>query len=182
VTEPTIRAREGYARCMGDTGQSAIERAIVTDTIGSLRLGPAIHRPADTTLKEVVEIMQREHIGCMLLVDGDGLLCGIFTERDLLNKVAGRKLDWAKERVSSFMTREPETLRPDDRIVWALNLMSMGGYRHVPLVDRAGRPVGVVSIKDIVEFIVDLFPDAVLNLPPDPHREPGSDDVGGGED
>jgi CBS domain-containing protein len=80
------------------------------------------------------------------------------------------------------MTSDPETLRPDDRIAWALNLMHMGGYRHVPLTDEAGRPVGVVSVKDIVDFIVDLFPAAVLNLPPDPHRKPGSDDVGGGED
>jgi signal-transduction protein with cAMP-binding, CBS, and nucleotidyltransferase domain len=160
----------------------AIEQAILTDTISSLRLGPAIHLPAQSTLQEVVEIMQREHIGCMLLTDSGGRLCGIFTERDLLNKVAGRRLDWSKEQVGSYMTRDPESLRPDDRIVWALNLMSMGGYRHVPLTDLAGRPAGVVSIKDIVEFIVDLFPDAVLNLPPDPHRMPGSDDVGGGED
>lgn len=159
-----------------------IEQAILTDQISTLRLGPAISVPADSTLKEVVAIMQREHIGCMLLVDGEGKLSGIFTERDLLNKVAGQRLDWSQERVSSYMTRDPETLRLDDRIAWALNLMSMGGYRHVPLTDEAGRPVGVVSIKDIVEFIVDLFPEAVLNLPPDPHRKPGSDDIGGGED
>src|SRR2546423_10804946 len=120
-------------------GRPAIERAILTDTIGSLRLGPAIHRPAESTLQEVVGVVQREHIGCMLLTAADGALCGIFTERDLLNKVAGRKLDWESERVSSYMTRDPETLRPDDRIVWALNLMSMGGYRHVPLTDAAGR-------------------------------------------
>jgi len=159
-----------------------IEQAILTDLIGALRLSPAITLPAESALKQVVEIMQREHIGCMLLVDGEGKLCGIFTERDLLNKVAGQRLDWSQERVSSYMTRDPETLRLDDRIAWALNLMSMGGYRHVPLTDESGRPVGVVSVKDIVEFIVDLFPEAVLNLPPDPHRKPGSDDVGGGAD
>ncbi len=159
-----------------------IEQAILTDLISALRLSPVISLPAESTLKQVVEIMQREHIGCMLLVDGEEKLCGIFTERDLLNKVAGQRLDWSQERVSSYMTRDPETLRLDDRIAWALNLMSMGGYRHVPLTDESGRPVGVVSVKDIVEFIVDLFPEAVLNLPPDPHRKPGSDDVGGGAD
>jgi CBS domain-containing protein len=159
-----------------------IEQAILTDLISALRLSPAITLPAESALQEVVEIMQREHIGCMLLVDAEGKLCGIFTERDLLNKVAGQRLDWSRERVSSYMTRDPETLRLDDRIAWALNLMSMGGYRHVPLTDESGRPVGVVSVKDIVEFIVDLFPEAVLNLPPDPHRKPGSDDVGGGAD
>jgi CBS domain-containing protein len=162
--------------------KSVLEQAILTDEIRSLRLGPAITEPADATLQQVVDVMQQRHIGCVLLVDAGGKLTGIFTERDLLNKVAGQRLDWTRERVSAYMTPDPETLRLDDRIAWALNLMSMGGYRHVPLTDEAGRPVGVVSIKDVVEFIVDLFPEAVLNLPPDPHRKPGSDDVGGGED
>ena len=159
-----------------------IEQAILRDTIESLRIGPAISVPLDSTLQAVVETLQREHIGCVLVLDADGKLCGIFTERDLLNRVAGKKLDWTQEKVAGYMTRDPETLRLDDRIVWAPNLMSMGGYRHVPLTDEAGKPVGVVSIKDIVEFIVDLFPDAVLNLPPDPHRKPGSEYIGGGED
>ena len=159
-----------------------IEQAILHDNIDSLHLGPAICVPPDATLQQAIETLQREHIGCVLVVAADGRLAGIFTERDLLHRVAGRPLDWAVERVADYMTREPETLRPEDRIAWALNLMSLGGYRHVPLTDEAGRPVGVVSIKDIVALIVDLFPAPVLNLPPDPRRKPGSDDVGGGED
>jgi signal-transduction protein with cAMP-binding, CBS, and nucleotidyltransferase domain len=169
---------------MGDpeTKRPDLERAILHDTIDSLRLGPAISVPREATLQRAIETMQREHIGCVLVVGAEGKLAGIFTERDLLTRVAGRHLDWARERVSDYMTRDPETLRPTDRIAWALNLMSMGGYRHVPLTDEAERPVGVVSIKDIVGLIVDLFPAQVLNLPPDPRRKPGSDDVGGGED
>ena len=159
-----------------------IEQAILHDTIDSLQLGPAICVPQDATLQQAIETLQGEHIGCVLVLAADGRLDGIFTERDLLTRVAGRRLDWARERVGDYMTREPETLRPEDRIAWALNLMSMGGYRHVPLTDDAGRPVGVVSIKDIIALIVDLFPAPVLNLPPDPRRKPGSDDVGGGED
>jgi len=80
------------------------------------------------------------------------------------------------------MTADPESLQSGDGIAWALNLMCIGGYRHVPLTDDDGRPTGVVSVKDIVEFIVDLFPDEILNLPPDPRKKPGSDDVGGGSD
>jgi CBS domain-containing protein len=165
-----------------DDEPDRIERAICNDEIRSLQLGPAITLPAGARLQEVVETLQERHIGCVLLVGDDGKLAGIFTERDLLNKVAGRRLDWQKERVADYMTPAPETLRPDDRIAWALNLMHIGGYRHVPLTDESGRPLGVVSVKDIVDFIVDLFPAAVLNLPPDPHRQPSSDDVGGGED
>ncbi len=162
--------------------RSVIEQAILHDTIDSLQLGPAISVPQEATLQLAIETLQREHIGCVLVVDRDERLAGIFTERDLLTRVAGRHLEWGRERVGDYMTRNPETLRPGDRIAWALNFMSIGGYRHVPLTNEMGRPVGVVSIKDIVALIVDLFPAEVLNLPPDPRREPGSDDVGGGAD
>jgi CBS domain-containing protein len=66
------------------------------------------------------------------------------------------------------MTPDPETLRPDHGIALALNRMTDGGYRHIPLVDAEGRPVGIVAMRDIVRFIVSMFPDAVLNVPPDP--------------
>jgi len=159
-----------------------LETALERDLISSLHLGPAITVARGASLKEAVEKLQLHHIGCVLVSADDGTLCGIFTERDLLNRVAGQKLDWAQRRVEDFMTREPETLRPEDRIVWALHLMHMGGYRHVPLVDAANRPVGVISVKDIVEYIIDLFPAAVLNLPPDPHRAPSNDEDAGGVD
>ena len=161
--------------------KAVIERAISNDDIRSLQLRDPITVPAGTTLQKVVEILQEEHIGCVLVVDAAGKLAGIFTERDLLTKVAGRRLDWAQERVGDFMTADPETLHLDDRIAWALNRMHLGGYRHVPLTDEAGRAVGVVSVKDIVAFIVDLFPAPVLNLPPDPHRKPGAEGQGAGE-
>jgi len=94
-------------------------------------------------------------------------LVGILTERDLLLKMENADLD---APVSRLMTPDPETLELDDPIVWALNRMSVGGYRHVPLVDRDGRPVGILSVKDIVHYIVALFPNEVLTLPPDPQR------------
>jgi CBS domain-containing protein len=164
------------------SGDDRLRSSLEREPISALQLGPAISVSEDASLKEAVENLQRHHIGCVLVSGADGTLKGIFTERDLLNRVAGRKLDWSECRVSDFMTRDPETLRRDDRIVWALNLMHMGGYRHVPLVDEANRPVGVVSVKDIVELIVELMPAAVLNLPPDPRRMPSNDEDPGGTD
>lgn len=164
------------------SGDDRLRNSLEREAISALQLGPAIAVSEDASLKEAVENLQRHHIGCVLVAGADGTLKGIFTERDLVNRVAGRKLDWSECRVADFMTRDPETLRRSDRIVWALNLMHMGGYRHVPLVDEANRPTGVVSIKDIVELIVELMPAAVLNLPPDPHREPSNDEDPGGTD
>ena len=109
----------------------------------------------------------REHrIGCVLVVQ-DERLVGIITERDLLLKLDGTNLD---RPIGDLMTPDPEVLTPDAPIVYALNKMSVGGFRHVPLVDELQRPVGIVSVKDIIDYIVDFFPNDVLTVPPDPAR------------
>jgi CBS domain-containing protein len=118
------------------------------------------------SLRDAVAIMREHHVGCVLVVEGERLV-GILTERDLLLKMERADLD---EPVARLMTPDPETLQLDDPIVWALNRMSVGGYRHVPLVDGDARPVGILSVKDIVHYIVALFPNEVLTLPPDPAR------------
>jgi hypothetical protein len=53
---------------------------------------------------------------------------------------------------------------------YALNKMNVGGFRHSPLVDEKGKPVGVVAMRNIVDYIVHLFPEEVLNLPPSPNH------------
>jgi CBS domain-containing protein len=128
------------------------------------------------TVRDAIRIMREHHIGCLLVVEGERLV-GILTERDLLLKMETADLS---EPVTGLMTGDPETLEPDDPIVWALNRMSVGGYRHVPLVDRDGRPVGILSVKDIVHYIVALFPNEVLTLPPDPVRADAAPERDGG--
>jgi CBS domain-containing protein len=151
-----------------------LERALLHEAIRTLELRKAVSVPLDATLAAAVATLQSEHVGCVLVVDPAGRLEGIFTERDLLTRVAGRDLDWSRERVSAHMTPGPETLRPEDPIARALHLMHLGGYRHVPLTDAGGTAVGVVSVKDVVDLIVELFPAAVLNLPPSPRRAPAA--------
>ncbi len=120
----------------------------------------------DATLADAVGLMREHHIGCVLVVE-DERLVGILTERDLLLKPEGADLS---RRVRDLMTPNPEVLHPDDPIVYALHRMSVGGYRHVPLVDDRGRPVGMLSVKDIVHYVVSFFVSDVLTLPPDPAR------------
>jgi len=117
---------------------------------------------------QAIEAMNDAHAGCVLVADGQRLL-GIFTERDVLKKVVG-KLDLGQP-VRSVMTRDPETVGMDDAIAYALHKMHVGGYRHIPVVDRAGCPVGIVSVRDFVEFIVSLLPAGALNVPPEPRLE-----------
>jgi CBS domain-containing protein len=124
---------------------------------------PLALAPGDT-VAQAVRMMREHRIGCLLVVD-DGRLLGILTERDLLLKLERGDVE---RPVRDLMTPDPEVLSPEDPIVYALNKMSVGGFRHVPLLDDAGRPVGIVSVRDIVDYIVDFFPNDVLTVPPDP--------------
>jgi CBS domain-containing protein len=108
---------------------------------------------------------QRNH-GCVL-VTKDDVLVGIFTERDVIRKVVGI-VDPKTTPIGALMTRDPEAISFHDRIAVVLNKMTVGGFRHVPLVDIRHHPVGVLSMKDLVEFFVEHFPRSVLNVPPNP--------------
>jgi CBS domain-containing protein len=115
---------------------------------------------------EAVELMRKQKVGCVL-VCLDRKLVGIFTERDLMRRVlvAGKPLTLP---VSECMTPTPVSVHCKDPISTAVRRMDEGGYRHLPVVDEAGRPVGVLSAKRIVHYLVEHFPTTVYNLPPDP--------------
>jgi CBS domain-containing protein len=156
--------------------KKAVLDELMMEPIGRHLVGTSILVTEETTLAETVALMQKQHIGCVMIIDGHGKLCGIFSERDLLNRVVGHPVDLKKAAVREFMTPRPETLEAEDRIAWALNRMHIGGYRHVPIVDADGLPKGMISVKDIIDFIVEYFPEEVLNLPPDPsHETPRTD-------
>jgi CBS domain-containing protein len=146
--------------------EQTIRGAILTEPIRGLEpREPVCVRPK-TSIRDAIEAMNDAGVGCVLVTQADRLV-GILTERDILKKVVGRfELDNLVER---FMTKNPERVGMDDGIAYALHKMHVGGYRHIPVVDKDGRPAGVVSIRDIVKFIVSLFPAAVLNVPPEPN-------------
>ena len=96
-------------------------------------------------------------VGAVLVVDAAGLLVGILTERDFLTKVAGQP-GFEALPVSRFMTPDPETVAPTDVLAYALGKMDAGGYRHLPVVS-AGKPVGVISVRDILRHLTAVCPD-----------------------
>ena len=130
---------------------------------------PLIFAPAGTATV-AMRAMQRERRGCVL-VTSDGTpgsrLIGIFSERDVLYRIVDRGRNPANLPLSEVMTPDPESLPEEASIAWVLNKMAVGGFRHVPVIDAEGRPVFVVSVRDVVEFLVDFFPNDVLNLPPE---------------
>jgi len=120
----------------------------------------------EQTIADAVTLMRQEQVGCLLVGD-EVEMVGIFTERDLLRRVlaVGKPLTVP---VSECMTRHPMTVHPKEPIGAAIRRMEEGGYRHLPVVNESGRVVGVLSVKQIVHYLVEHFPSTVYNLPPDP--------------
>lgn len=124
---------------------------------------PIIVAP-DATLADAVDQMRNGRAGYVFVCDGDALV-GVLTERDLLLKVVGLGVGYDAP-VRDFMTPNPKTTHADDPIAQAMGLMNEGGYRHLPLVDEVGKVVGAVSTRHLINFIVEHFPQDVVNLPP----------------
>jgi CBS domain-containing protein len=141
-----------------------VQNAILATPISDLTLRTPILIDTTDSVATAIAAMNAHHIGCVL-VQKHGLLVGIFTERDVLTRVMARA-DAQTGPVSAVMTTKPETLEATETIAYALNKMSVAGYRHIPIVDRDGSPVSVLSVRDIVDHLVDLFPEDVHNLPP----------------
>lgn len=148
-----------YSAC--SLGVQLIPPTLLCDSIGSIGLkDPLVVKP-EATLAECLEILQRHKVGSLLVVDGDGKLVGIFTERDCVMKVMGKVGSLKDAVVSDFMTKNPVRERPEASIAFALNLMSHGGFRHVPIVDQDDIPIGIVSVKDVVDHIVTRMLEAI---------------------
>ncbi len=112
-----------------------------------------------TPISEVIDLMQKGRFGCVLVVDAQEQLTGIITERDLLVHIAEVRANPDAVWVEDIMTPSPESLRPNDSIAFALNLMHLGHFRHIPLLvgesdeDEGVYPASVVSSKDIANYV-----------------------------
>lgn len=156
-----------------------LEGALLDDTVKLLAPSEPIALAPETTVVEAVERMVAQHRAAVVVVDAAGRLTGIFTERDVLLRVVGRGREPAATRLGEVMTPDPEALEPGDRIAYAVNRMSTAGYRTIPLVDAAHRPIGIVTVNDIVRWLAEIFPEAVLNLRPgDRLKRPEQMDAG----
>lgn len=172
-----MNVQDNPDRNLGEGGDPITPALEVDDLRRSLRslMKPAITVEIGTPVFEAINLMQTKRIGCVLVTSHDKLL-GIFTERDVLKKIVGASFDLRHTPITEVMTINPQALNEDDTIAYALNFMDLGGYRHIPLVNDHFEPVGLVSVKDIVSYLVQHFADEVLNLPTHPYAK-GDDDL-----
>lgn len=148
------------------TEEQRLGEAILNAQIRALEPKAAVSVTESASIAEAIALMIEQKVGAVLVVR-QGRAVGIFTERDVLQRVAISGIDRGLP-VSEVMTPNPEVLSLDDGIAFALNRMIARGFRHVPIVDKADRPVAVLSVREVVSYVVSLLPDRVHNLPPEP--------------
>ena len=105
----------------------------------------------DTGVPEVARVMMERNIGA-LLVEDDGKLCGIVTERDVV-KTLSRDKDCANVRIKDVMTSNLIVSKPGDDLDYVMAVMIQNNIRHLPVVEETGL-VGMLSMRDVVRVLV----------------------------
>jgi CBS domain-containing protein len=156
---------------------TTLAQSLRADPVSRLSLRPVCSVDASTSIDQTLRCMVDRRVGCALVTDGGGTggngapapgqLIGIFTERDFVDRVLGAGLDLGQP-ISAVMTRSPKTINNTASIQSAIEMMEGGGYRHLPVLGEDARPTGVLSVKDVVHYLVEYFPANVYNLPPTP--------------
>src|SRR5881392_568964 len=118
-----------------------------------------------TPLSQAIEAMKNDEGGCVIVSD-DGRVAGIFTERDLLTKILGNQVD-LESPIKIWMQPVVETLSPEATVGDAVRLMNEKSFRNIPLV-KHGELVGSISVFDIITYLAECYPQATMNLPPEP--------------
>lgn len=145
-------------------------KEIASTPVSEINIREPVRVQGDAKLGDVVATMREMHRGAAI-VEADGKVVGIFTERDLMLRVDHSSQNWRDSPVSDVMTKEVVLVDARESLSVAVKKMQSGLFRHLPVVFGAERPVGLVSIRDILAYIAEHFPAEFLNLPPDPELE-----------
>ena len=129
-----------------------IEQLLHDETVSALQTQPHMCVSADTTVREAMNLMTGKQISCVLVEEADHLI-GVFSDRDVLDKVALEYEDVIDSSVRNVMSSEPVFVREDDTAAKVLSVMAVSGYRHVPVVNETGKTIGIVSPQRVAKFL-----------------------------
>jgi CBS domain-containing protein len=112
---------------------------------------------ANETARDAARRMLQRGVGTLVVLNDERQPAGLVTDRDLVVRVLAPARDPETTRVSEIMTADPKVLREDSPIEGALGLMRAGSFRRVPIVDAAGRLVGILTLDDVLSLLAEEF-------------------------
>ena len=114
---------------------------------------PAVVVSEETTVRDAFGLMKDKAIGSVVVVDGEGRLGGLFTERDILALIADGDAAAADRPVGEFMTRDPETTTMTSSLAEVIHRLTVSDLRYLPILSEEGRPVSILAARDLVDFL-----------------------------
>jgi len=139
---------------------------VLETPVSALVQRPPVRVPRSTPLREGAALLRQEKTRCLAVMDGDTLV-GIFTDRDMVEKCFSSAVTGETE-LGSVMTAPVLSVLPNATIREALQLLDRERVRHLPLVEADGTLRAIIRSRDILGFIAEALPEAILNQPPAP--------------
>lgn len=130
----------------------ALRQALAEETVAAIRSRPYAEISPDKSIYRALQALAGLKVASLLVVE-DGRLVGVFTERDVLERVALRCLEIKRTAVRDVMTSNPVVVHESDPAGAALSAIAVAGYRHVPVLDVQNAVVGVISPRRVFEFL-----------------------------
>lgn len=122
---------------------------IVPDVVSP---GQVLALAPQASVRDAARLMATHNVAALLVAEGETLL-GIVTERDVSARVVAAGLDPDTTPLERVMSPRPRSLAPDDSIAEALELMRRHSFRHLPVLDEAGQPIAMVSVRDLYAVV-----------------------------
>lgn len=133
-----------------------LEKAISEETVEAIQSQPFASVTPDTSIAEAVDQLAKLEIGCLLVAEGKKLV-GVFSKRDVLNKVAGNFEQIKNHPVSEVTSSNPIYVYDTDSAAAALHVMAVSGFRHVPVMNVNDELVGIISPQRVLAFLQERF-------------------------
>ena len=136
--------------------EDALTNSLLHGKVSQMRIKPFMSVLPDATIASVITDMAQMNIACVM-IEENAKLAGIFSERDVLTKIADRFNEIKDQPVRTVMTLDPVAVYDTDSPAKALNLMAIGGFRHIPVVNVDDQVVGILGPNRVTEHIQTHF-------------------------
>ncbi|HEX6386642.1 MAG TPA: CBS domain-containing protein [Anaerolineae bacterium] len=148
----------------------SLEQELQAEKVAHLDLSGFCQLSSGTTVRDGLEKMRQAGHNVALVIDNNNLI-GVFTDRDVLRKVATAPKTW-DQPVDEVMTPNPVTVSPDSSAADALWLMDDRHFRNLPVVHQDGTILGNMTHRAVIEYLAARYPVEVLNRPLRPDQFP----------
>jgi len=109
------------------------------------------------TVMEGIKLMESRNVASLIVVDDDGRVLGVVTAKDIVMRVIAKRLDPESVKLRDVVSKPVTVVEPDAPLKHVINMMIGTGHGHIPVVDEAGRPIGIVTVDDVLKFVPELL-------------------------